>query len=54
MITRAPRHRPDLVGDVDGLVALTGDDAEELLPMVTQSRSRRCCSWYAARKSSGS
>ena len=25
-----------LRGDVEGLVALTGDDAEELLPMVTQ------------------
>jgi hypothetical protein len=25
-----------LRGDVEGLVALTGDDADELLPMVTQ------------------
>ena len=45
---------------------MTGDDAEELLPMVTQVLVEAllpmvtqvlveaCCSWYAARKSSGS
>ena len=36
---RVPAHaivRAWLRGDVEGLVSLTGDDADELLPMVTQ------------------